>query len=76
MTEVKGAVRKRVGRPRKFQSDAEKLKAHRDSMMKIKSQVRVFLDPLDKKSLVEMCEENGMTQGEMITQLIRSAIRN
>lgn len=77
MAEDKGAVRNgKVGRPRKYQTDAERLKARRDSMMKTKAQVRVFLELEDKEKLVEMCADMGMTQGEVITLLIRSAIQN
>lgn len=77
MVDESDAVRKtKVGRPRKYQTDAERLKAHRDGMMKTKAQVRVFLDPSDKEKLVEMCAEKGMTQGEVISYLIRNAIQN
>lgn len=76
MAEEKDAVRRKVGRPRKYQTDAARLKAHRDSMMKTKEQVRVFLEPEDKEKLVGMCAEMGMTQGQVITLLIRNAIQN
>ncbi|ECO0045269.1 replication protein A [Salmonella enterica subsp. enterica serovar Infantis] len=39
-------------------------------------EVKVFLDPLHKKYLLNMCEQDGLTQAEVLADLIeREALR-
>lgn len=71
MAEDKVVVRKRVGRPRKYSSAAEKQRALIARKLETEVQIRAFITPEARSALNELCKEYGMTQGELITELVQ-----
>ncbi|EBG1930506.1 replication regulatory protein RepA [Salmonella enterica] len=57
-------------------SDAEKQRQSVARKRALLKEVKVFLDPLHKKYLLSMCKLDGLTQAEVLTDLIeREALR-
>jgi len=71
MAEEKDSVRKKVGRPRKYSTAAERQKAVIARKLESTVQIRTFITPEARNDLRELCKEYGMTQGELLTELIR-----
>jgi len=71
MAEEKNSVRKKVGRPRKYASLAEKQKAIVARKLETTVQIKAFITPEARSSLNELCKKHGMSQGELLTVLIQ-----
>ncbi|TNL03222.1 hypothetical protein CYD30_25420 [Kosakonia cowanii] len=72
MAEDKGAVSKRVGRPRKFETKADKQRAYLEDVRSSKVQLRTYIEPEVRELLNIICKEKGKTQAEVIATLVRN----
>lgn len=72
MAEDKGAVRgTKVGRPRKYETKSDKQRAYITQKLQTKVQTKVLLSPDDRDTLNKLCKLRGVTQGELVTELIK-----
>lgn len=74
MDEEKDAVRRKVGRPRKYATAAEKQKAMLLRKLESEVQIRAFIPPKVRNGLNELCKKYGMTQGEIIAMLVQEKL--
>lgn len=56
-------------------SDAEKQRLAIARKRATRKEVKVFLEPQHKEYLLKMCEEDGLTQAEVLTVLIEREAR-
>lgn len=66
---------KRPYRKGKPLSDAEKQRMSAARKRATHKEVKVFIEPQLKELLMSMCEEDGLTQAEVLTQLIEREAR-
>lgn len=67
---------KRPYRKGKPLSDAEKQRMSTARKRATHKEVKIFIEPQLKELLMSMCEEDGLTQAEVLTQLIERAARD
>lgn len=67
---------KRPYRKGKPLSDAEKQRMSAARKRATHKEVKIFIEPQLKELLMSMCEEDGLTQAEVLTQLIEREARD
>ena len=67
---------KRPYRKGKPLTDAEKQRMSAARKRTTHKEVKVFIEPQLKELLMSMCEEDGLTQAEVLTQLIKREARD
>ncbi len=81
MSQTENAVTSSSGAKRAYRkgnplSDAEKQRLSVARKRASFKEVKVFLEPKYKAMLMQMCHEDGLTQAEVLTALIKSEAQN
>lgn len=71
MDEEKDAVRRKVGRPRKYANRSERQAAHVENLKrKDLKEIQAYVLPEVKDILLSVCEAIGKTQSELLSEIL------